>query len=935
MIANDQKTSLLINSQLPEFVRDNPDYANFNLFLTAYYEWMEQNGKVTERTKNLLNYKDIDQTTDEFLDYFTNDFLPYFPKDILIDKQKAVKLARELYQTKGTPASYQFLFKVLYNSDFDIFYTKDAVLKASAGTWYVAKSLKLATEDLNFLNINNYRIFGETTKSIATVENSVVSGTKIEVFISNIERLFQSGEIIRVVDNANQTVLFDGQPLRAKIVGQVSQLRIDPKNRGLLYQPGDPVVVYGGLNSNTGIGATAEVGETTTGSIKSISVITGGFGYSTAPNTSINITNSPGAIAIVGSLNPDTRYRANVDLIPIDTISLKKDILIGDTNYHFANVVTSNATTSLANALSFTSFTTYPISSVLVVNGGGGIRNTPEVTAESDYLTDIDTYAPISSLGILAPIQIANPGNGYQVNDTITFTGGLPGRGARANVTSVNAIGAIINVEYVLASTKQYPLGGMGYSLENLPGVSVSSANVDASGASLYVPGILGQGASFSVVVDRAGSITTINVINPGEDYIATPNVSLKVQDIVVSNVSITNLPIKGEVIYQGNQLTTSTYKALVDSLSVLSVDNDPLLSKYNLRVFNYNSNPDKTKTLNIDRTIGANIHFDMVGTQYDPTYTTDGYKNYGDGTAKGTASFLNGLVISQGQYLNTQGQPSSFDVLQNKIYNNFTYQITVEKEIEKYRNILLELLHPTGMNVLGRYALKSNSSYYFHGQEALNKGHILSYYTNYPASGVTMTADFTNKSNNIVSFNNLAGANIANFIFTTNSSITITPTNGPNVHAEIVSVDTTSNTITLSSNVWLTFANVAVVTGNSGANVINIKSLTGKYDIVNNGKYSNTAYPLKDIVFAGDKILVANNTSKTVNYVDYTGGKIYLTSNLSASANSYMAVNRTFSATDGKITIYGSVGLQYIPELTTEDGRTITAEDGRIILLG
>ena len=70
-----EKTSLLIPAQLPEFVRDNPDYANFNLFLKAYYEWMEENGNVTERTKNLLNYKDIDKTTSEFIDYFTNKLL--------------------------------------------------------------------------------------------------------------------------------------------------------------------------------------------------------------------------------------------------------------------------------------------------------------------------------------------------------------------------------------------------------------------------------------------------------------------------------------------------------------------------------------------------------------------------------------------------------------------------------------------------------------------------------------------------------------------------------------------------------------------------------------------------------------------------------------------------------------------------------------------
>ena len=238
-------------------------------------------------------------------------------------------------------------------------------------------------------------------------------------------------------------------------------------------------------------------------------------------------------------------------------------------------------------------------------------------------------------------------------------------------------------------------------------------------------------------------------------------------------------------------------------------------------------------------------------------------------------------------------------------------------------------------MNVIGRNALKSNTSYNFHGLEAMSQGHTLGYYTGYPASGVTITTDFTNKSNNIIHFTDLADSNIATYIFTDNSSITITPQNGPNVHAEIVAVNSAANTVTISSNIWLTFANVAVVTGNSGANVINITSLTGKYDIVNNGNYSNTAYPLKDIVYAGDKVLVDNNTSKTVSTVDYVNGRIYLTANLSANANSYMAVNRTFSATGNNVIIYGPIGLQYNPSLSTEDGRIITTEDGQIILLG
>ena len=160
-------------------------------------------------------------------------------------------------------------------------------------------------------------------------------------------------------------------------------------------------------------------------------------------------------------------------------------------------------------------------------------------------------------------------------------------------------------------------------------------------------------------------------------------------------------------------------------------------------------------KTLN-----GKNIVMDIDNTDYSlhhfypgsPEYSS-GIKIYGDGKALAKASFLNGLVVGRGQYLNSRGQPSAFDVLESEIYNNYTYQITVEKEISKYRDILLNLLHPLGMNVLGRYSTKSNGDYDFHGLEALNQGKLLSSYTGYPGSSVTMVTDFVNKSNNILQF--------------------------------------------------------------------------------------------------------------------------------------------------------------------------------------
>jgi hypothetical protein len=1035
MIPNDQKTSLLIPSQLPGFVRDEPDYANFVTFVQAYYEWMEENGNMTDRSKNILNYTDIDSTTEEFIDYFLNDFLAYFPPDALVSKQQAIKVARQLYQSKGTISSYQLLFRMLFNSDFDIFYTKDAVLKASAGVWYVPKSLKLSTNDSRFLNIKNLRIFGETSKSIATIENSIISRNKIEVFISNIQRLFNSGEFVRIVDGNNQDVIVNGSVMRAKIVGQVSQINVAKDIlgnalRGLNYETNDPVVVYGGLNEEISnpVGAQAKVGQTTTGSIERINVTNGGFGYRVTPDTLLSFyglnASSSTPIATVSSVDPTPYNRANATFIPQETISIRQNIQIGNSDYIFANgytlVVntsmysvnantfqlgegvyqgpsanptfsgivsrwdsangiiklsngsgtpsrnanvisvatgnvgnvrvfsTANANTTMAEAFSFLSLETYPISSVVVQNAGGGIRVAPTIIADTYYSADSfdpTKKANLRSLGILAPIRIDSPGEGYQINDTINIINGS-GYGAYAKVSNVSATGAITETTYVQQQGAVYPLGGLGYGFA-LPVLSVTSANNQASNAVLSVTAVLGSGATFDPVLDRVGTVTSIVVTDAGEDYVSNPSVSLKVIDTLVNGADILNLPQKGSTVYQGADLNTASFYAYVDSISQITstVDVNPALTKYSLRVYEYNSIPVAGSTLKfVDSDIELNLLDETVSSGFFYTRSpafTNGVKIYGDGNARAVASFLNGLVIGQGQYLNSQGQPSSFNVLQSSIYNNYTYQITVEKEIAKYREALLNLLHPTGMRIIGRYKLSANSDYNnaLHSV-GLNRGDTLYYYTQTNSSNAVMSTDFSNTSTNLVKFYNIgAGTNIANFILA-NSSIFLAPTNGPNIFSKAQSVDYANNQVYLSESIFLTYTNVARATGSNGSSTINITSVyTDSYNIVNNGVYSNTAYPLKDIIFAGDKILVANNTAKTVQSIDYTTGIITLTSSLTSNVNSNVAVSRTFSAggsaaTRQQVRIYGTIGIQYYPELVTENGDSLITEDENLILL-
>jgi hypothetical protein len=941
-MSNIVKTSILVPSQLPEWIRDDPNYGAFVDFLQAYYQWMEESGNTLDVTKNIPTYMDIDSTTDQFMEYFSNDFLQYFPQDLLISKSKAIKLAKELYQAKGVPSAFKLLFKILYDSDFDVEYNKDFVFRASAGTWFSVKSVRLQTTDPRFLNINNLRLFGNISKSFAVVENSVLSGTKTEVFISDIERLFQSGETVTVVDNNNQPVLFDGEPLTATLVGQISNITIDPKNRGLLYHVGDPVVVYGGLNPNikNPIGATAYIGSTTSGSIQNINVVNGGVGYSLYPNTLINITNGGGAQAVVASINPQANLVANVT-VSIDTISPKQGVKIGSSDYHFANVVHANANTKLISALSFESFSTYPISSILVLNGGGGLSSVPPIQVESTYIGDDGAVENLYNQGILGPIVISNGGKGYLANDIIHFVGGR-GIGANAKVSSVDANGTITSVAYTTLG--HFKLGGMGYTRDSIPALTVVSSNTHASNASVYVSGILGDGAQVSATVTSVGSIGNIQILDPGEDYISAPYISLKIQDILVSNTLIDNLPQIGDTVYQGSSLDASSYKATVYDTHLLVPEYNTANSLYYLRTFDYNTQPNPNLPLYIN---GKDIELKMANTAYaanafytgSPEFNSSGVKIYGDGRAKASASFLNGLTISREQYLDSSGQPSSYSVLQSDVYNNFTYKLKIEKEISRYRSVLLDLLHPTGMKVLGEFSMKSNNKYDLYMTESLFTGKSLQSYTGYNISGATMKADFNHFANNIVTLTNIPnGTDISQFIFvgqpnTPNTIIEIIPVNGPNVKSEIIGLDAANNTLKLASNTWLTYGNVAFVSTSTGSNVINILHTTNAYEYINNGNYSNTSYPLKDIIYAGDTVKIGANTY-TAKLVDYANNIVYTTTNILANtSNSYISVNRTLSA-QTHVTLYGRVGVEYVLELLTENGLNILTEDGKTLLV-
>lgn len=809
----DKNYSVILKSNLPAFIKDDPSYEKFNQFFEAYYDWFYDTYNVTGFGDKI----DVDAGYADFFEYFKTDFLPYFPQELATDKTKLIKIIREFYKAKGIPNSFKFLFRALYDCYADVTPTRDFVFKASDGKWIVPKSIKIKSTDANFLKINNFKIFGVQSKTIGIVESSKYNGKYIQIYLSNIERLYYSGETINVLDiNDNQVYYFDNQlltyqnttppetavPLTSKIIGSLSSVNINPTYRGQQYKVGDPIVITGGLNLNieNPIKAIGKISEVTLGQINGIVVESGGYGFTLFPNTSSDVVyagNIDTVANVVVNLLDTSAKPGNIAFIPTDSIANSLNISIGAATYNtFPRNLSANANVALNNVFSFISpYNTYPISSFIVVNGGGGYETVPTLDVESLYHdnTNKSNNHVIKDLGILAPVRVANGGIGYTTNDTLSIVGGT-GHFAYANVTSVAGNGRILTIDYVTNGIKGI-LGGMGYGEDNLPTIQITSSG--GSGANLVIPGILGSGLKYSFETDQIGAITKISLTENGEDYIQVPNVSLKIQDIAVSNVFIQSSG-QNIIAYQGTTYQTATFTGIVDSIVKV---NDKSLSTfsddiYSLRTYDY-----KGGVISGSPIILYDVSTSTIITQFtfENTYIgngfTDGLNIYGDGSAKATAKFLNGLIIGDGKYLNTDGQPSAFSYFQDDTYNQSTYILSSEKDYSEYQKVVFGLLHPSGSKIIPKFLMRSNTSFDIKNKSnvAISNSYNLSF-------NVSLRSSSNNFSNTLIANSNTTG-------ILANDRISITTYNNMNVYSTVKSV--VNNHIYLYQNIQYKYINL------------------------------------------------------------------------------------------------------------------------------
>lgn len=267
---NVEKTiSNLIESQFPAFYAE--EGPRFISFVKSYYEWMEDANNTIYHSRRLLDYKDIDNTVDDFLIHFKNKYLNSIQFDTAVETDRLVKHSLDLYRSKGTERGIDLFFRSIFGTAANIYYPGSDVFKLSDAKWVVPRYLELY-DSPNIKSFIGLQIEGINSGATAFVESyikkrSANSGFFTHLYyINNIVGEFQKDEKIKA-----STSGLVGPIIR----GSVSSIDVIDGSSG--YSNGDIVNI---TSLKNGIDAQAKVNsvEAVTGKI-SFTLDNGGWGY--------------------------------------------------------------------------------------------------------------------------------------------------------------------------------------------------------------------------------------------------------------------------------------------------------------------------------------------------------------------------------------------------------------------------------------------------------------------------------------------------------------------------------------------------------------------------------------------------------------------------------------------------------------------------------
>ena len=719
--------SPFIQQQFPSFYRS--EGPNFIAFVRAYYEWLEQSQQTIGHSRSLLDYRDIDTTADQFIDYFKSELMSSIPADVVADKRLLIKHITDLYKAKGSKRAYELLFRMVYNEDIELFYPGEYVFKPSDNTWYVPRYLEITSApNLDKLINTKIQTIGETASALVdNISSIVVNGKTITILqISQVNGVFKAGDTIFQSDQS-----FITPQSNVRILGSLDSVIVTFGGAG--YQVGDILDVVGsGINGRARV---SSISNNFLGSL-SFSILDGGSGYTTnsvvtiLPTLNFDITALQGIIS-EGDFVQDqsntasgTVHFSNSTLVQIINFTDEEFFNVGDTlvgptgnaiiqrvfggtgsnaNFRVGSItnkelITYN-TTTIEDYLSLTLDATSNSFQIDVSSISGTFNSNDTVTSSANVL--YLEGATLSSTDIANGESLSNTALGigglyvYRADQTLIYC-----TGPEANLTSANIVSGVILVSNTTNSTFQLSIDPVKEST-NAAGL-VSSVNSTA----LVLSSVNGYFVdTYTITSANSGATATIDDV-----------------------IRLTDWGFEGSSATLDNLDTTINDALPISTIEVGTIDT---LTGINPGV-GYFTRPVVRVTEPFVTTLGildddgnlkgnnASIGVELVGgngTVVTVDIINSGYA-YQDGQSVSLISANNptqpigsvnlaGQGRGQGRWLNRKSFASDvMKIYDGFFYQDYAYQIISQRMLSSYEKLVRDLIHPAGLALFGTYRL-------------------------------------------------------------------------------------------------------------------------------------------------------------------------------------------------------------------------------------
>ncbi len=740
-MTTDLKTSLLIRSQLPEFIQE--EYPTFIAFLEAYYEFLEQkqgtqiNDLITQ-AKNLRNVSDVDESIAQFQTNFINNYAPLLPQDTVVDKAFLLKKVLPLYLSKGSVKSFELLFKLIYGQEVAITYPKDNILRASDGKWVVENVIRIDNNVYSYYVGNNqtkiFLLAQQVSESDVTVYVDDVQITTGFYILKEAKRIVfdtppSNGAKIKVVyDDFNENLFTNrkitGLTSGATAIVERAAPRLITEQTSIELYIDDASLLGNFINAET---ITADMfaddGTTlitirsdTVATLSSITITNSGASYNVGdPVTIIGGAPQISAEAIISEVTQGYAENASVGY---GGAGFSLGGIISATNPGGTITLASQQidTSGAVSANSFTIFidTIDAYSNVVLSNSDYGFPSAVIPAGENIATRLVDAFSTftITDIGPMVNVDII-----YSGTNTTNLI--IDADGAKyANTVDIKTIRSIGRID-IISGGSNYRIGDeivAGGSPNGTYGIGFAGAvtNVSATGAITKVevqPYRISGNAntqSGNVVVVGTGTNFT-NEILVGDKIMINSEVryvnSILSATSLNVNVAFTRTSTARKIgVYDRYPIGGQGY--VQNNFPALTVSSSNGGAGANLQITSLMGNGEQLgfSVAGIPGQI-TKIRIKNPGAGYQFIPTID-LSNYGDGNATAEAQIEKSFVSFPGKWITSDGIISSID---RKIegldyYIDFTYVTSVATEFSKYAKILKELLHPAGFRNFAEY---------------------------------------------------------------------------------------------------------------------------------------------------------------------------------------------------------------------------------------